>query len=30
MQAATRMAVLLHAAGAVMIAAGVAGIFFVG
>jgi nitrate reductase NapE component len=30
LQAATRMAVLLHAAGAVMIVAGIAGLFFVG
>ena len=30
LQAATRMAVLLHAAGAVLIVAGIAGLFFVG
>ena len=30
LQAATRMAVLLHVAGAGMIAAGIAGLFFVG
>jgi len=30
LQAATRMSVLLHAAGALMIIAGIAGLFFVG